>query len=108
MYFLPTSYQNLRCRLMVVEELENFIQVFISKYQSMRVIDIVFFLQYVLMVQAHLSVIFQIILNRVLNILLGWLRQVKFEEAKQVFYHSPASMTHNSKYLTTLNIRLPY
>ena len=43
MYFLPTSYQNLRCRLMVVEELENFIQVFISKYQSMRVIDIVFF-----------------------------------------------------------------
>ena len=58
----------------------------------MRVTDIVFFLQYVLMVQAHLSVIFQIILNRALNILLGWLRQVTFEEAKQVFYHSPASL----------------
>ena len=93
MYFLPTSYQNLRCRLMVVEKLKNFIQVFISKCQSMRVTGNVFFLlQYVLMVQAHLSVIFQIILNRALNILLGWLRQVKFEEAKQVFYHSPASL----------------
>ena len=86
MYFLPTSYQNLKCRLMVVEELENFIRVFISKYQSMQVICIVFFLQYVLMMQAHLSVIFQIILNRVLNILLGWLRQVKFDEAKQFFF----------------------
>ena len=42
--------------------------------------------------QVHLSVIFQVILNLVRNILLGWLRQVKFEEAKQVFYQSPASL----------------
>ena len=82
MYFLPTSYQNLRCRLMVGVELENIKRVFISKYQSMWVIDIVFFLQ---------IVIFQVILNLVLNILLGWLRQVKFEEAKQVFSQSQAS-----------------
>ena len=33
-YFLPTYYQNLICRLMVGEELENFKQIFISKYQS--------------------------------------------------------------------------